>query len=198
MRARTREYVRPVRRHLPLLIPLLAAAVFGLVSWIQDCTLGAARFDVAGFGITFEYPDDLQLRRNPGAGQVLAAEPDRAVALVRNPGNRIIVASYALNRAVTEANLDSAERRLDRSVATADRGVGSGRRVDVAGFPGFEYRISGARTQGAGLRYTAFFVEDTKYVIACQSSPERRNEIRALCERALVTMDTTAERRSIQ
>jgi hypothetical protein len=145
-------------------------------------------FDEKPFGITFEYPgnfevtEDVSFASQSGPG----AKEDRAVAL--DGDNMIIVSKFALNIAVTQANIGEVKPELDRVFGQIAGGDVSGRQIRVGGLPGFEYTFRTSNPKDGESRISILFDRKTEYELNCQSTPKKRGEVERACTRALDTL----------
>ena len=177
--------------HRALFLVLAAALLAGCGSDGSDDA--TARFDEAGFDITFEYPEDMNEADNvtiaSGAGS--SAKATAGVGFgKKNTKDVIIVQRYDLNLAIDEDNLDTAKAELDPLVAQISPGARSGVIGKVRGFPSIEYRGLRVREiDGARTRLVALFDGDVEYLINCQSTPKRRADIDEACARVLETVE---------
>lgn len=149
-----------------------------------------ASFDADGFDITFDYPEEMQLREEVTVNESAGAEATETVALAYDEDDAIVVQRFDLNIEVNEDNLDMAKTELDGVIAQIDPQAGSGERVDVGGFPGFEYDLALEQPEGARSRYTVIFDGNVEYIINCQATEERREDIAAACETALASVES--------
>lgn len=147
-------------------------------------------FDADGFEITFDYPDEMDLRDEVTVNESAGAEATETVALAYDEDDAIVVQRFDLNLEITEDNLDMAKTELDGVIAQIDPEAGGGERVDVGGFPGFEYDLELEEPQGGRSRYTVIFDGDVEYIINCQATEERREDMAAACETALGSVES--------
>lgn len=149
-----------------------------------------ASFDADGFDITFDYPEEMQLREEVTVNESAGAEATETVALAYDEDDAIVVQRFDLNLEITEDNLDMAKTELDGVIAQIDPEAGSGERVDVGSFPGFEYDLELQEPAGGRSRYTVIFDGNVEYIINCQATDERREDIAAACETALGSVES--------
>jgi len=178
-------------RPLSLLPALLCIALAGCGS--SDEGGGGAKPDTEtfaeeGFEITFEYPAEMQLREDVTLGQSAGAQADETVALAFDEDDAIVVQRFDLNVEVTEDNVDDAKTELDGVISQLDPDAGSGEDISLDGFEAFEYDIKPEAPPGARSRYVVLFAGDTEYVINCQATEERREDIAGACRTALETV----------
>ena len=146
-------------------------------------------FSDSGFGITFEYPGNFELRDdvNVGATAGGAAKERRAVTL--DGDNMILISKYELRTAIDESNVDQVKSEADR-VFTQLAGTSlSGDRVTVGGLPGYEYNFDVADPENGRSRVTMLFDGRAQYNLNCQSTPAKRDELDRACRRALETLE---------
>lgn len=149
-----------------------------------------ASFDADGFDITFDYPEEMELEDEVTVNESAGAEATETVAVAFDEDDAIVVQRFDLQIEVTEDNLDMAKTELDGVIAQIDPEAGSGERVDVGGFPGFEYDLALEQPEGARSRYTVIFDGDVEYIINCQATDERREDMAAACETALGSVES--------
>ncbi len=154
---------------------------------------GSATFDEDGFGITFEYPDEMNEADNvtiaSGAGSSAKATAGVGYG-ERQAKDVIIVQRYDLNRAIGEDDLGRAKAELDPLVAQLAPGAPAGRTGRVGAFPSIEYDdLEVRRFEGARSRLVALFDGDTEYLVNCQYTPERKDDIEKACKQALDTVE---------
>jgi hypothetical protein len=149
-----------------------------------------ASFDADGFDITFDYPEDMDLREEVTVNESAGAEATETVALAFDEDDAIVVQRFDLNIEITDENLAMAKTELDGVIAQIDPEAGSGEPVDVGGFPGFEYDLALEQPEGARSRYTVIFDGDVEYIINCQATDERREDMAAACETALGSVES--------
>jgi hypothetical protein len=154
---------------------------------------GAARFEESGFDITFEYPDEMNEADNvtiaSGAGS--SAKATAGIGYGRkNAKDVIIVQRYDLNLAINRGNLGRAKAELDPLVARISPGAPAGRTGEIRGFPSIDYRGLRVREiDGARTRLIALFDGDVEYLVNCQSTPKRRDDIERACRQVLDTIE---------
>ena len=154
---------------------------------------GGARFEEDGFGITFEYPEEMNEAKNvtiaSGAGSSAKATAGIGYGKA-DTKDVIIVQRYDLNRAIDEDSLDTAKAELDPLIAQISPGAHSGVTGEVRGFPSIEYRGLRVREiDGARTRLVALFDGDVEYLINCQGTPKRRADIDQACAQVLATVE---------
>lgn len=150
---------------------------------------GTETFDRDGFGFTFEYPSSFDESADvsfaSGAGDV-TAEEDVAIAL--DESNGIILSRYELNIEVTAQNAGEVKGELDGVMSQLAGRELSGERVEVGGFPGYEYAFDLDEPPDGRSRFLILFDGRTEYAINCQSTPAQRAEVDAACQQALDTL----------
>jgi hypothetical protein len=145
-------------------------------------------FAEGGFEITFDYPAEMQLCEDVSLKQSAGAEADETVALAFDEDDAIVVQRFDLNVEVTEDNVDDAKAELDGVISQLDPDAGSGEDLSLEGFEAFEYDLEPEAPPGARSRYVVLFAGDTEYVINCQATKERREDIAGACRTALETV----------
>ena len=163
----------------------VALGVIGLVLGVGD-----EKFDESEFGITFEYPrdleetDDVSLTSQLGSG----AEETRALAL--NENNALIVQKYRLNIDVNEGNLESTVKpELDNLLGQVSAGAKSVR-TDYGGLPALEFKSIKLTNPSNGTSRLVFLFDGRdEYELNCQWTPDEREKIQDACEKALDTLE---------
>ena len=145
-------------------------------------------FAEEGFEITFDYPAEMQLRDDVSLKQSAGSQADETVALAFDEDDAIVVQRFDLNVEVSEDNVDDAKAELDGVIAQLDPDAGSGKDISLDGFEAFEYDIKPKAPPGARSRYVVLFAGDAEYVINCQATEERREDIADACATALETV----------
>ena len=170
---------------MSLLLLFLLALGGGACGGEQDTS-----FEAKGFGITFEYPegfeesDDVTVNEQQGS----EAQESRAVGL--DEDNGIIVQRYSLQQSISEKNLDLAKAEFDALVAGLSPDAEKGKTGEVAGLPALTYSEVPVRSIKQGQsRLVVVFDGRTEYLINCQSTPEKRNEINEACDQAVDTLE---------
>ena len=171
-----------------LLLALVALAGCGS----SDDGDGSARFEEDGFGITFEYPEEMKEADNvtiaSGAGSSAKATAGIGYG-EKATKDVIIVQRYDLNRVIGEDNLDRAKAELDPLVAQLSPGAPAGDKGEISGFPSIEYRgLKVRQVDGARSRLVALFDRDVEYLVNCQSVKNRVG-IDEACAQVLRTIE---------
>ena len=148
------------------------------------------RFDEQGFAITFEYPagfeetDDVTLSEQRGS----QAQKSRALGL--DEDNGIIVQRYRLQRSIDSESLDLAKAEFDRLVSGLASEAPEGEKTEVGGLPALRYSgVPVSSPADAESRLIVLFDGRTEYLINCQSTPEKRQEIEEACDLAADTLE---------
>ena len=155
---------------------------------------GSARFEEDGFGITFEYPEEMNEATNvtiaSGAGSSAKATAGIGSGKA-DTKDVIIVQRYDLKAEIGEGELGQAKTELDGLVAQLSPGAAKGTTGETRGFPSIDYEnVDVAQIEGARTRLIALFDGDVEYLVNCQSTPKRRVEIERACEQVLETVET--------
>ena len=145
-------------------------------------------FDEDGFGITFEYPADLQSTGDVNIAQS-AGRADESVALASSEDNAIFVQRYTLKRSVDAGDARAVKQELDQVLSELARMPLEGKRVDVGGPLSFRYEIDRLETPEDGRStIVVTFDRDTEYFVNCQSVPDGRSELEDACDQAIETL----------
>ena len=170
---------------------LLALCTIGLAACggSGDDSDGTSTFSDDGFPFTFDYPSDWQFSDDVTIDKQLGASgADKNVAVGPDDDNGIIVESYTLNRTVDESNLDDAKAELDRLVAQLDPNA-SGETGDTGGFPSVTIdAVPLTSPEDGESRLVALFDGEQEYLINCQSTPDKRDEVNQACDEALASL----------
>lgn len=146
---------------------------------------GPDQFARDKFGFTFDYPSDMQIHTDVSFNKSAGNQPTATVAVALDNDDLITVARYDLTTSISEQNLKKIKPTIDRIIAQLDPDAGSGERITVGKYPGYQYNISLDRVETGKSRYTVFFDDDVEYVINCQSTDENRQAIEQACDMAL-------------
>ncbi len=171
-------------RHLCLLAVLTAALL------LAGCNSGGSQhFSADSVPFSFSYPAGWTLTRTPpgdgGAGMPLQA----VTAALKEPYDQATVSQYKLKKQIPEG--ERAYRlEVDRIVGRLAREAGGSTseadEVEFAGLPGYQYTITySAGRQKLENRMTFLFRGSTQLLIACQSAPERREQLNDGCQQIL-------------
>ncbi len=145
-------------------------------------------FDEDGFGITFEYPADLQSTGDVNIAQS-RGEADESVALASSEDNAIFVQRYTLKRSVDAGDARAVKQELDQVLSDLAGMPLEGKRVDVGGPLSFRYEIDRLETPEDGRStIVVTFDGDTEYFVNCQSVPDGRSELEDACDQAIETL----------
>ncbi len=176
-------------RRLSLLSALLCLAVAGCGSSDEGGSKPETEtFAEDGFEITFDYPAEMQLRDDVSLEQSAGSEAAETVALAFDEDDAIVVQRFDLNIEITEDNVDEAKAELDGVISQLDPNAGSGKDISLEGFEAFEYDLKPKAPPGARSRYVVLFKGNAEYVINCQATEERREDIADACSTALETV----------
>jgi len=177
-------------RRLLLLPALLCVALAGCGSSDEGggSQADTETFSEEGFEITFDYPAAMQVRDNVTLEQSAGSDAAETVALAFDEDDAIVVQRFDLAIEITEDNVDDAKTELDSVISQLDPNAGSGKDISLEGFEAFEYDLKPKAPPGARSRYVVLFAGDTEYVINCQATDERRDDIAAACRTALDTV----------
>jgi hypothetical protein len=151
---------------------------------------GTASFDEDGFDITFEYPEELDEAKNVTIESDAGSSARATAGLGFSKNDVIIVQRYDLKLAVDDDNLDQAKGELDLLIRQISPGAGPGKTGETRGFPSVEYDDVRTRTiEGGRSRLVALFDGEVEYLINCQSTPDRREDIKEACAQVLKTVE---------
>ena len=151
---------------------------------------GTARFEEDGFGITFDYPEEMKKADNVTIASGAGSSAKATAGVGYGKRDVIIVQRYDLNLAIDDQNLDKAKAELDSLVGQISPGAPAGETGKTSGFPSIDYQgLEVRQISGAETRLVALFAGDVEYLINCQSTPKRRADIDKACEKVLETVE---------
>jgi hypothetical protein len=174
---------------------LLLLGVAGLLLGVTACgggSTGGGRpdetFKAKGFGITFRYPAAFKPIASVTFAQSAGAEAVARAGVALDVDNAITVSRYALRASITKDNLGKYKSEVDSVIGRLAQKTVSGRQVEYGGLPGYEYELSLAKPAQASTRVIVLFDQATEYLINCQSTPSKRDQLEAGCSKALDTL----------
>lgn len=172
---------------------LLLLGVAGLLLGTVACGGGEhdKTFGADGFGITFSYPAAFKPIASVTFGQSAGAEAVARAGIALDADNAITVSRYDLRASIMRDNLAQYKREVDAVIGRLARKPVSGRQVEYGGLPGYEYELSLTKPANGSTRMTVLFDRATEYLVNCQSTPFKRDQVEAACRKAL---DTLAKR----
>ncbi len=150
---------------------------------------GNETFDAEGIGITFEHPSDFDRLEKIRFGRQAGAQAAARAGVGLDVDNAIIVSRYDLQATVTAGNLATFKAEVDRVIGQLAGKPVSGRRITYGSLPGYEYEVSLDDPPGATSRLALLFDRRTEYLVNCQSTPEKRDQIEEACRQALDTLE---------
>ncbi len=183
------------RRRGPVIALIAGAAVFlvmllALIVFFVSGAGGGGTFEEPDFNISFEYPSGLERQDVPDGNA------DAKVSLVIDQKNGVAVSKYEQETAVTESNIGLTKTVLDGVVGQLAAGPApEGKRVTIAGLPGYEYDFAIESIPGTRSRSIFLFQGRDEYQINCQFQPSQRDKIDEACDQALETLKTTGSGR---
>jgi hypothetical protein len=175
---------------------LLLLGVAGLLVGVAACGGGSSTgggepdktFKAHGFGITFRYPAAFKPIASVTFAQSAGAEAVARAGVALDVDNAITVSRYALRASITKDNLDKYKSEVDTVIGRLAQKTVSGRQVEYGGLPGYEYELWLAKPAEASTRVIVLFDQSTEYLINCQSTPSKRDQLEAGCSQALDTL----------
>ena len=176
-----------MRRRIALLALVLGAPLVAAGCGGGGATTGV--FDVAGFGVTFEYPlKQFDIGFDLEFGSETGGNPAAQAGIVLDEDNAIIMLRYDLSVSITKDNLSKFKGEVDAVVARLAGKTVSGREVEHGGLPGYEYAIDLRRLAGGQSRIAVLFDADVEYFVNCQSTAAQRAALEDACRKALDTL----------
>jgi len=151
---------------------------------------GDKTFDADQIGVTFKYSSKFHPIRNVSFQQSAGSQASARGGVALDDVDAIIVSRYDLKRTITAANLARYKGEVDRVISQLAGKPESGARVQYGGLPGYEYVISIKSPPNGRSRMAVLFDQATEYLINCQSTPAKRDEIESGCRKALDTLAT--------
>ncbi len=103
--------------------------------------------------------------------------------------NVIAVQRFDLETEVTKGNLNRVKREADTLFSQLAGDRAEGERTTIAGLPALEYEIDLEEPADASTRAIAIFDGDVEYLMNCQSTPDRAEQISEACDLALETLE---------
>ncbi|HLM25733.1 MAG TPA: DUF2510 domain-containing protein [Thermoleophilaceae bacterium] len=177
------------RRRGPVIALVAGAAIFAvlalaLIVFVAAGASGDKTFEEPEFSIRFDYPSGFSRRDVPEGNS------DEKISLAIDDKNGIAVSKYEQETSVTEANIGFTRSVLDGVVRQlSSEPAPSGKRVTVAGLPGFEYEFPIRSLSGVRSRSIFLFQGRDEYQINCQFEPGRRSTVMEACDQALDTLE---------
>lgn len=148
------------------------------------------RFEEEGFAISFEYPDGFEETEDVTLSEQRGSEAEESRALGLDEDNGIVVQRYRLQRSIDETSLDAAKAEFDQLVAGLAADAPEGETTEVGGLPALRYSgVPVSDPPDAVSRLIVLFDGSTEYLINCQSTPEKRDEIDEACDMAVDTLE---------
>ena len=176
-----------MRRRLALLVLVLGAPLVAAGCGGGGSSTGV--FDVAGFGVTFEYPlKQFDIGFDLEFGSETGGNPAAQAGLVLDKDNAIILLRYDLNVSITKDNLSKFKGEIDAVVAKLAEKKVSGLEVEYGELPGYEYAIDLRRLASGQSRIAVLFDGEVEYFVNCQSTEAQRETLEDACRRALDTL----------
>jgi hypothetical protein len=147
------------------------------------------QFDADGIDLTFEYPEDLQARDEIEFSRSAGSAATATGGVGIDEANVIAVQRFDLETEVTKGNLNRVKREADTLFSQLAGDRADGERTTIAGLPALEYEIDLEEPADASTRAIAIFDGDVEYLMNCQSTPDRAEQIAAACDLALETLE---------
>lgn len=173
----------------------LAALSFVLIAASAACGGGSGdgteTFEKDGFPFTFEYPGSFDETSDISYSSEAGVEARDDVAIGLDDSNAIVVSRYDLNIEVTARNLGEVKAELDTVMSQVSGKELSGKRIEIGGFPGFEYEFDLDDPPDGRSRFLVLFDGKREYTLNCQSTPDKRDELEAACRQAVDTLART-------
>ena len=150
---------------------------------------GDGRFEADGFAITFEYPKDFEESEDVTISEQRGSKAQDSRAVGLDEDNGIIVQRYGLKRSINGNNLHLAKAEFDGLVRALSPDAAKGQTAEIAGLPALRYRNVPVRSVEDGRsRLIVLFDGRTEYLINCQSTPDKRDEVDEACDKAVDTL----------
>lgn len=142
-------------------------------------------FDDAAYPFTFEYDAD---KLSEGSvtdfdSLIGSNKPEDTTALALDDDNAIILQHFVLQDTVDDSNLDQVKEFFDDQISQVDSSASAGETGETAGFPSIEYASVPVTSPANGeSRILLIFDGSEEFVINCQSTPDRGDELAGLCD----------------
>ena len=188
----TRDSVHLHRPPRVFRLAFVAALVTALAACGGGDDSGPKTFRNDDFGFTFRYPGDFEQGTVKSRAETPGGEPVAETALALDEDNALLIAKYALDVAVTGANIEDVVPEVDGLVRQLTGQPASGRTGEVGGLPAIRYDdVSLKQPPNGRSRLVFLFDQRTEYLINCQSTPAEREEVDRGCDQVLSTLAKT-------
>jgi hypothetical protein len=148
------------------------------------------RFEEEGFAISFEYPDDFEETDDVTLSEQRGSRAEESRALGLDEDNGIIVQRYRLQRSIDETSLDAAKAEFDELVSELAPDAPAGQKTEIGGLPALSYTdVPVTDPANAESRLIVLFDGSTEYLINCQSTPDKRDQMNEACDMAVDTLE---------
>ena len=171
--------------------PAVLVTLLGVVLLLGcggDSSSDTATFDDDAYPFTFDYPGDWTTSDDISISNELGGSAVDQTAVVIDDSNGIIVEHFQLEIAIDDENIDLAKGELDGLISQVDPNA-SGETGETGGYPSVSYdAVPVPDPPDAESRLIALFDGDQEYLLNCQSTPDRRDEIDQGCDQAVESL----------
>ena len=174
---------------LALALALAAALALSACGGDDSDDSSPKTFSNDAYPFTFEYPgslvetSDVSVDQNLGSGQA-----NDNVGLGLTESDLILLQHVTLNAQVTQDDFDAVKKQFDQLISQVQPGA-SGTAGETGGFPSITYEdVPAPSVQDGTSKITFLFEGDNEYLINCQSTPDRSDEIASACDQVLSTL----------
>lgn len=147
---------------------------------------------MTAFELTFRYPSSFFEGRVNDTARSVGRDPSAQAVLGLDDDNAIILSKYVNDSPVTAADVAEALPQFDTQISELAGKEVTGAAVQVAGLPGIRYYdvdVPGMGNQRSRLVF--LFSGRNQYLVNCQWTSARRDELNTSCDRVLATLQKT-------
>lgn len=170
---------------------LLAAVIVAAASGCGGS--GNQSFSAAGYPFTFNFPSSWTLTRGAGSDDSGGSALRTVTVALKQPFDQASISQYRLKKKLPsgvngyQPEVDRVVKRLTRE---AGGSAGDAKVVKYGGLPGYQYVLSySSGGQKLQNQLTFLFQGENEFLIGCQSSPDKRNEMSDGCEQILESIE---------
>lgn len=155
----------------------------------SDADAAGKVFDEDDFGITFRYPGSLSEGDLTEVRESSGRAPEAQEALGLDDDNLILVSKYVNDGPASTADLEALLPEFDELLSNLGGHPVTGKITEVGGFPSIRYDdVVVGGPEALSSRMVFVFDEQDQYLLNCQSTPARRQELDAACDLVLETL----------
>ncbi len=173
-------------------IAILLAAAFALAA--AGCGgSGDQSFSADGYPFTFNFPSAWTLTRGAGTDDSGGAALRTVTVALKQPYDQVSISQYKLKKKLPsgangyQPEVDRVVKRLTRE---AGGEAGDAKQVKYGDLPGYQYVVSySSGGQKLQNQLTFLFQGENEFLIGCQSSPDKRDELSDGCKQILESLE---------